>query len=105
MLSRIRELCKAQGLTIAQLERECGIGNGIIARWNKSKPSFDRLKTVADRLGVTPEFLLTGETETPAPKAEDGWKAEVIALLEKLSPEEQARELAYLRERVNGKDT
>lgn len=104
MLSRIKELCKAQGLTIAQLERECGIGNGIIARWNKSKPSFDRLKTVANRLGVTPEFLLTGEKENPVSKDEDGWEEEAIMLLNSLSDETRARELAYLREIAAGKD-
>ena len=72
LLDRIKELCAKRGITIAELERSCGIGNGIIARWRKSKPSFDRLKKVADFLEVTPEYLLTGEKEKPADQKADG---------------------------------
>lgn len=66
MVDRIKELCKQKGITIAELERKCEIGNGIIARWKKSKPSFERVAKVANFLGVTPEYLLMGEKEKPA---------------------------------------
>ena len=46
LLTRIRNLCRNQGISIAELERKAGIGNGIIARWSKSKPSTENLKDV-----------------------------------------------------------
>ncbi len=58
ILEKIESLCKRRGITIAKLEKECGIGNGTIARWDKSFPRTDNLKKVADFLGVSIEFLL-----------------------------------------------
>ena len=58
ILEKIESLCKRRGITIAKLEKECGIGNGTVARWDKSFPRTDNLKKVADFLGVSIEFLL-----------------------------------------------
>lgn len=54
----IRELCKQNGLTIAELERNAGLSNGIISRWDEMNPRVDRLKVVADYFGVTVDALL-----------------------------------------------
>lgn len=70
MVQRIRELCKQKGITIAELERRCGIGNGIIARWEKSKPSYDRLLKVAEELDSTVDYLKNGEKTEKAPTQE-----------------------------------
>lgn len=82
MVDRIKELCKEKGITIAELERSCGIGNGIIARWKKSKPSYERVAKVANFLEVTPEYLLNGEKEKTAPITGSGLSAEHQKLLE-----------------------
>jgi transcriptional regulator with XRE-family HTH domain len=58
MIDKIRALCKEQGITIAELERRAGIGNGVVARWKTSKPSYERVALVADVLGVSPDYLL-----------------------------------------------
>lgn len=63
MVERIKELCAAKGITVAELERRCGIGNGIIARWKTSKPSYERLSKVAMELETTVEYLQTGQIE------------------------------------------
>lgn len=52
MVSKIRELCKKNKTTIAALERQLGFGNGVISRWDKSIPNYERLRAVADALGV-----------------------------------------------------
>lgn len=44
------------------MEQQLGFGNGVIGRWNKSKPSYDRLEKVANALGV-PVSYLTGEEQ------------------------------------------
>lgn len=55
----IVSLCKAKNISIAKLERETGLGNATIRTWETSSPSVDRLKKVADYLGVTIDSLLS----------------------------------------------
>lgn len=63
MVDRIKALCEERGITLAELERTLKIGNGVIARWRKSKPAYDRIAKVAAYFGVTPEYLISGDTE------------------------------------------
>lgn len=62
-MARLRELCAERGVSIAELERRTDTGNGVIARWTVNIPRSNKLKAVADYLGVTMEELLTDETE------------------------------------------
>lgn len=63
MVNRIRELCKQNGTSIKKLEVELGFGNGVIARWSKSKPNYERLSKVAERFGVSVSYLLGEDDE------------------------------------------
>ena len=54
----IQQLCKRHNITIAYLERECGLGNGTIKRWETALPSAERLKKVADFFCVSVDYLL-----------------------------------------------
>ena len=58
LLDGIKRRCEANGITIAELERKAGIGNGIIRRWDEMNPRLDNLKAVARALGVTVDELL-----------------------------------------------
>lgn len=49
----IKEIADHKGLTIRQLELKAGIGNGVIARWDKSSPSVDNLIKVSEVLKVS----------------------------------------------------
>ena len=97
MFERIKKLCAEKGITIAELERSCQIGNGIIARWKKSKPSYDRVAKVAHFLGVTPEYLLTGENKEPAPIPGGGLEEKEAALLEAFSRLPPPMQEAFLK--------
>ena len=55
---KIADLCKQRGISIAKLEREVGIGNGTIGRWEVSSPTVEKLKKVADFFGVSVDSLL-----------------------------------------------
>lgn len=92
MVERIRTLCKAQGTSITKLEAQLGFGNGVIGRWNKSRPSYDRLAKVADALGVTPEYLLTGENghKNTATTNSDGNSPSDIELLNAFKSSDEA---------------
>jgi len=64
LLANIKRLCISQGLTIQQLEDKAQISAGTIGRWGrdgKLMPSVDKVKRVADVLGVTVDELLREE--------------------------------------------
>lgn len=103
-VERVKSICKERKIPLSKLEKDLGFANAYVSQLKKGTFPADRLALIANYLNVSVEYLLTGEAKTPAPKAEDGWKQEVIHLLEKLSPEDLARELAYLRERAADKD-
>ena len=65
MLDKIKALCKEKKTSISKLEKQLGFGNGVIGRWDKSVPSYERLAAVANALDV-PVSYLTGETEDPS---------------------------------------
>ncbi|WP_242387565.1 helix-turn-helix domain-containing protein [Enterococcus gallinarum] len=62
LLDRIRILLKERSLTLAELERKLGFGNGSMSRWNKSTPSGDKIQKVADYFDVSTDYLL-GRTD------------------------------------------
>lgn len=88
MLERIKQLCEEQGMTVADLEKKIGFGAGRIGHWKESIPKADSLLSVANTLGVTVEYLLTGETKKPAPTNGDGLDTELLKRLMSLTPEE-----------------
>ena len=60
ILTRIHNLAKKQGVTIAQIEKETNLGNGLIRRWETSSPSCDKLLRVANFLNTDINYLVTG---------------------------------------------
>lgn len=71
LVENIRCLCRERGVSIQQLERELGFGNGTIRRWGENAPSVDKVKAVADYFGVTVDELLT-DHDTDEEAAADG---------------------------------
>ena len=65
MLDKIKALCKEKKTSISKLEKQLGFGNGVIGRWDKSVPSYERLAAVANALDV-PVAYLTGATDDPS---------------------------------------
>lgn len=57
------ELLRQKGLKCADVSRATGIRASSLHDWKvgKSKPKHDKVKLIADYLGVTEEYLLTGE--------------------------------------------
>ena len=88
-VGNIRRYCKAKGITLAELERKLGIGNGVIARWEKAKasPPIDRLTAIAEELDTTIDELCK-EEEIPASTKASG--VEVNPRYYELSESERA---------------
>lgn len=63
LFKNIKAIAKSKSLTISQLERECGFYSGTIDKWKRTKPSYDRLITVSNRLDCSVDDLIKGEAE------------------------------------------
>lgn len=66
MFDRIKEISKKRGLTLAQLNEKVGFKQNVIYSWKTKTPSVDKVKTVADVLNVSVDYLL-GNTDNPEP--------------------------------------
>lgn len=49
----VSRLIREKGLTIAEVERMAGLGNGIISKWKTLKPKIGNLEKVASVLGIS----------------------------------------------------
>ena len=101
-ISRYESVLKIKKIPKMRFYKECGISDAAVSQWRKGKtnPAMTTINRIAEYIGVSPEYLLTGEQKNPAPMDGDGKSLEFLMLFNQLSPEDQDRELAYLRERV-----
>ena len=53
-------LSKQKGLSITELEKVLGLGNGTIGKWNKQSPSCNKVKLVANFFSVSIDYLVNG---------------------------------------------
>ena len=59
MLSeKIKELCRAHGISVPKLEDTLGFGGGTISKWRTSSPSADKIKKVAEYFHVSIDYLM-----------------------------------------------
>mgnify|MGYP000538566516 FL=1 len=63
----VKDLAVKKKISVAELERTLGFGNGSISKWNKQSPSVDKLNKVADYFDVSVDYLL-GRTNTRSKK-------------------------------------
>jgi len=63
LVENIQRLCKENNTTFGALEKKLEIGNGVIAKWNKSSPRVGTVQKVADYFGVTVDALLSEREE------------------------------------------
>lgn len=59
---RIKDLCSSHGETITGLEKKLGFARGSLSKIDRFKPSSERVQKIADHFGVTPTYILTGES-------------------------------------------
>ena len=58
LVEKIKELCEGKNTTLAGVERELGLGQGTIRKWDKSSPSVDKLQKVANYFNTSIDLLL-----------------------------------------------
>lgn len=57
LFEKVNELCKTRGKNSTKLERECGLANATIRRWEARTPNANSLIKVADHFGVSADYL------------------------------------------------
>lgn len=62
LVKRIKGLCDEKKVTFAEVERQIGISNGQIRRWDNVSPKSETLQKIADYFDVSTDYLL-GRTE------------------------------------------
>ena len=68
--TKIKQICDEKGVSVASVERDAGLTNGSISKWNNSKPIAENLHSVAKVLGTTVEDLLEEKEERNASRME-----------------------------------
>lgn len=58
---RIKKCANERKISITNLEKECGFGNGTIGKWQKHNPILKKLQVVADYFGKPIEYFLNGD--------------------------------------------
>ena len=62
------ELCEGQGLKPRKIAAEFDVAPATVTRWKHgSVPRADTLEKIAERLGVTPDFMLSEEEYMKTP--------------------------------------
>lgn len=70
----IRDIAKSKGYSVNRLEQELGFARSSINKFNKNKPSVDKLQKIAELLDVSVDYLMTGtedKKEAPVLAARD----------------------------------
>lgn len=64
---RIKTLCKEKKISVNKLEETLEISKGSLCKIDINKPSAEKMQRIADFVGVTVEFLATGEEQSADP--------------------------------------
>ena len=100
---RFADLLGKKGLKAADISRATGLSSTVFSEWKKGKaqPKADKLQKIADALGVSMEFLLTGKdpeafwdgpSDAPALTVEE---LRILELYRSLPADKQAEVLRY----------
>ena len=71
LFERIKETAKERGISLTALSVESGLGDKTIYKWKDKEPSANRIKAVADTLGVSVDYLLGNTDEMHSNKKDD----------------------------------
>lgn len=68
LYENIRDIAKLKGYSVNKLEQELGFARSSINKFNKNTPSAEKLQQIADLLGVSLDYLMTGVEESQKKK-------------------------------------
>ncbi len=68
LYKKIKELAIQKHISIRQLEEKLGFANATLRRWDKNKPSIDKIQAVAKFFNVSVDYLLGNEEKKELPE-------------------------------------
>ena len=61
LYENVKNAAKAKGYSINKLEKELGFSRSYILKFKTITPSAEKIQKIADFLGVSSDYLITGE--------------------------------------------
>lgn len=61
---RVKQLCKDNGISMNQLEKELNFGVGYISKLGNTTPNTKKITQIADYFNVSVDYLMTGKEKT-----------------------------------------
>lgn len=61
LYENIKKVAADKGLSITKVEQDLRLGKAVIAKWNRNRPSIDKVAQVAEYLEVPIEVLVDGD--------------------------------------------
>lgn len=91
LLEKVKALCIESKTNISEVERDCGLANATIRRWEFASPNVNSLAKVADHFGVSVDYLLGRGVHTLSSAA-----MEYAKQFDELSEEKKQLAMAYM---------
>ena len=109
VIKRVEVRLAEIGMSKAEFYRKSGISSASFSKWNTgvNSPSMKKLKNVSDCLGVSLDYLLTGEQKEKPASEEAGFHPTLedwINAIDRMSREEMRAVMSRVMERYAGED-
>lgn len=108
LYNRIKSLCDSKGITPYRMCSDLNVSRNLMTELKTGRKrgiSAETASKIANYFNVSVDYILGKIDQKKEPTSqEDELLKEFIDLFQKLSPEDQKREIAYLRERAASKD-
>ena len=86
LFERVKILSKKRGMSLASVNNAASLGKNAIYKWKTQQPGSEALKSVADVLGVSVDYLL-GNNDAMHPSApKTDMPVDLEEVLDKLGP-------------------
>ena len=106
--AKIDALLAQKGISKSDFYKECNITSVSYSQWNtgKTSPKMKNLYKIAEFLDVPLEYLLSEneQKKEASPQYMSETSEKLLNLINRLSTEQQLREIAYLQSLLNDQD-
>ena len=109
VIKRVEVRLAEIGMSKAEFYRKSGISSASFSQWNTgvNSPSMKKLKNASDCLGVSLDYLLTGERKEKPASEEAGFHPTLedwLNAIDRMSREEMRAVMSRVMERYAGED-
>lgn len=102
MYEIFEQLLQKRGITAYRISKDTGIAQSILSAWKtgKSTPKLDKLKTIADYLGVSIEYLM-GEKKEEEKQTEYYTDTETARMAQEAFDDPDMKALFHMKRNMN----